>query len=194
MAFPVPDREQLAYIRAYLDRPIVLTGLMGSGKTRLGRLLADALDLPFADSDEEIEKAAGLLIPDIFEKFGEPYFREGEHRVVCRLLDEGVGVIALGGGAIMTPATAQRIWSESITLWVKASLPVMLARTAKSDRRPLLKTGDPETILTDLMAKRRHVYEKSDIVVVSGEEAAEGMLVDALDSLERFLRTGEKQA
>ncbi len=174
-------------IRARLDRPVVLIGLMGSGKTRLGRLLSDALGLPFADSDDEIENAAGMSVAEIFERFGEDYFRDGERRVVRRLLEDGVKIIATGGGAIMNAETAALVWEKAVSVWVRADLSVMLERTGRNDRRPLLRRGDPEAILKDLMAKRYPVYEKADIVVDSHSGAVETIVDQALEKLDEFL-------
>ena len=179
--------ETAAAIRSRLDRPIVLTGLMGVGKTRIGGLLADALDLPFIDSDSEIERAAGLGVSEIFEKFGEAHFRDGEHRVIKRLLAGPPSVISTGGGAIMTPATAELVWDKAVSVWIRAELPVMLERVSRNDRRPLLKNGDPEAILKDLMEKRYSVYGKADIVVQSHNGPAEPVRDQALEKLHEHL-------
>lgn len=174
-------------IRQRLDRPVVLIGLMGAGKTRIGRQIAAALKLPFTDSDDEIEEAAGMTISEIFERFGEPYFRDGERRVIARLLEQGPSVIATGGGAVMTPETAADVWQQALSIWVRADMDVMLERTARRDNRPLLKTGDPEQILSDLSDKRYPVYEKADIVVDSHNGPAEAILNQALEKIHRFL-------
>ncbi len=182
------SNESLAtLIRARLERPICLIGLMGTGKTRLGRLLAEAFSLPFFDSDEEIEKAAGMDISEIFERFGESYFRDGETRVLRRLLDGPLCVLATGGGAVMTPETGEAVWKKTISLWIKADLPVMLERTGRTDRRPLLKNGNPEEILRTLMEKRYPVYSKADIMIESHGGPVEVMLNKALRGLHGFL-------
>ena len=175
-------------IRARLTRPLVLIGLMGSGKTRLGRLLAETLDLPFADSDEEIEQAAGMSVAEIFDRFGEPYFREGECRVVRRLLEGPPQVIATGGGAVMTPETAELIWQKGVSIWVRAELPVMLERTGRNNKRPLLAGDDPEAVLRDLMDRRYPIYARADIEVESRAGPAEWSLGQALAQLDDFLR------
>jgi shikimate kinase len=174
-------------VRDRLDEPLVLIGLMGSGKTRIGRALAGALELPFYDSDDEIEKAAGMTVSDIFEKFGEPYFRDGEQRVINRLLKSGPCVLATGGGAVMRPETASLIWMNTISLWVKAEMAVMLERTSRSDRRPLLRNGNPEDILRNMMEKRYPVYEKADIVIESHNGPVEAILNQTLNKLLDFL-------
>ncbi len=181
------DPQKLFSIRTRLDRPISLVGMMGAGKTRLGKMLAETLSIPFVDSDEEIEKAAGLSIPEIFKKFGEPYFRDGERRVIKRLLDQNVQVVATGGGAVLDPDTASELWKQTLAIWVKADLDVMLERTAKTDRRPLLKTGDPREILTRLMDVRYPVYEQAHIIVESHAGPAEDILEQAIDRIYTYL-------
>ncbi len=182
------DRDIADDIRARLDRPLVLIGLMGTGKTKLGKLLASTLGLPFVDSDDEIEKAAGMTIAEIFDRFGEAYFRDGEKRVMARLLDGGVRVIATGGGAVMNPDTAALVWDKSISLWIRADMEVILERTARNDRRPLLRSGDPEKILRELAEKRYPVYEKANIAIDSHRGPAESILGQTLDKLDSFLR------
>jgi shikimate kinase len=182
------DEDIVADIRARLDKPVVLVGLMGTGKTRLGRMLATTLDLPFTDSDDEIEKAAGMSVAEIFDRFGEPYFRDGERRVVKRLLDDGVKIIATGGGAVMTHETADLIREKSISLWIRADLSVMLERTARNDRRPLLRNGDPEKILQELVELRYPVYGRADIAIDSHSGPVESILSQTLEKLDKFLR------
>lgn len=170
-------------IRRRLDRPVVLVGMMGAGKTRLGRLLSRALDMDFVDSDEEIEKAAGLSINEIFDRFGEPYFRDGEKRVIRRLLDGTPRVIATGGGAIMQPETLQAIGDESISIWIRAEIPVMVARATRGEKRPLLRHGDPEEIFKKLMEARYPSYARADITVDSGDDQDHDILAQALEGL-----------
>jgi shikimate kinase len=181
------DPQKLFSIRTRLDRPISLVGMMGAGKTRLGKMLAETLNIPFVDSDEEIEKAAGLSIPEIFEKFGEPYFRDGERRVIKRLLDQDVQVIATGGGAILNPDTASELCTQTLEIWVKADLDVMLERTAKTDRRPLLKAGNPKEIMMRLMDVRYPIYEKAHITVESHAGPVEDILEQAIDQIYTYL-------
>lgn len=171
-----------------LTCPVALIGLMGAGKTRLGRLMAKNLGLDFKDSDQEIEEAAGCSIAEIFEIYGEDGFRDGEQRVMRRLISEGPRIIATGGGAVMTQAVADMIFANTISIWVKAPLEVMLERATRNDRRPLLQTGEPpENIFQRLIDQRYPVYEKADIVVHSGGENSEDPLYQAIDKLYAYL-------
>lgn len=182
------DSEFTQNITRRLDKPLVLTGLSGAGKTRLGRRLAGALGLDFVDSDEEIEKAARCSVSEIFEKFGEPYFRDGERRVILRLLDGGVRVISTGGGALMTKETAGAVWRDAISIWVRAELPVILERTARTNHRPLLRGDNAEAILKKMMHERYPVYEQADIVVESHNGPAQAILNQTLQKLDDYLR------
>ncbi len=182
------DQDMADDIKRMLDRPLVLTGMMGAGKTRLGRALADIIKLPFTDSDDEVEQAAGMSIAEIFDKFGEDYFRDGEKRVIKRLVDQGKGVIATGGGAVMTPETADMVWGRTVSIWVRAEMDVMVARTAGKDKRPLLKDADPEDILTALAEVRYPVYEKADIIIDSHNGPVEAIVNQALQKLHHYLR------
>jgi len=188
------DQQKLFSIRTRLDRPVALVGMMGAGKTRLGKMLAEALNVPFVDSDEEIEKAAGLSIPEIFEKFGEPYFRDGERRVIKRLLDQPVQVIATGGGAILNTDTASELWSKTLAIWVRADINVMLERTARNDKRPLLKNGDPREIMARLMDVRYPIYQQAHITVESRSGAAEDVLADAINQIDIYLNHSHAKA
>ncbi|MDJ0946824.1 MAG: shikimate kinase [Kiloniellales bacterium] len=149
------------------DRTVVLVGLMGAGKSCIGRRLAARLGLPFRDADAEIERAAGCSIEDIFELHGEAAFREGENRVICRLLAGNPHVLATGGGAFMNPETRAAIAARAVSVWLRADLDLMLKRTGRRNNRPLLKRGDPRKILSDLMAQRYPVYAAADLVVDS---------------------------
>ncbi len=152
-------------------RPVVLVGLMGAGKTAVGRRLAHALHTRFVDSDHAVEDAAGMSIADIFDVYGEAEFRAVERRVIRRLLEEGdAGVVALGGGAFMDPATRELVLARGHVVWLKATLDVLVDRTArKPGKRPLLAGGDARAILAELMAKREPVYALAHDTVVSGE-------------------------
>jgi shikimate kinase len=164
---------------------IVLVGLMGCGKSAIGRRLAAGLGLPFVDADEEIERAAGKSISEIFADDGEPFFRERERMVIARLLSEGPRVVATGGGAFMNEDTRANIRASGISVWLRAELPVLMRRVGKRDTRPLLKQGDPETVMKKLMETRYPVYEKADITVESREVAHEvivGEIVEALQA------------
>lgn len=149
-----------------LPRTLVLVGLMGAGKSSIGRRLAQRFGVGFVDADTEIETAAGRTIPEIFEEFGEAAFREGERRVIRRLLDErSPHVLATGGGAFMAPDTRQVIRDKAISLWLKADLDTLFERVLKRSNRPLLKTTDPKETLRNLMDLRYPIYAEADIVV-----------------------------
>lgn len=150
-----------------VDRPIVLVGLMGAGKTTVGRRLASLLRLPFIDADEEIERAAGLRIAEIFEKHGEAEFRAGERRVIARLLQGQPHVLATGGGAFMNDETRALVRAHAISVWLRADLDVLMRRVEKRDTRPLLRQGDPRATMERLMAERYPVYGEADLVVDS---------------------------
>ena len=149
------------------NRAIVLVGLMGAGKTSIGRRLADRLGLAFIDADTEIEKAAGKSIPDIFAEHGETHFRDGERRVILRLLENGAQVLATGGGAFMNPETRAAIKAHGLSIWLKAELDVLLKRVSKRGGRPLLENKDPAEVLQNLINLRYPVYAEADITVES---------------------------
>ena len=176
--------KRLAQIRQSLgDRSIVLIGLMGAGKTAVGRRLANWLDLPFIDADGEIEQAAGQTIKEIFAEHGEAFFRDGERKVISRLLDNGPQVLATGGGAYMNPETRAAIEAHGVSIWLKADLRILLKRVGRRDHRPLLAVGDPETVMRTLMAERNPVYAEANITVESREvphDVIVGAVVDAL--------------
>ena len=148
-------------------KTIALVGLMGVGKTSIGRRLAQRLDLPFVDADAEIEAAAGSSIEEIFQRHGEVAFRDGERRVMARLLDAPPCVLATGGGAFMDPSTRTLLRSRAVTVWLRADLEVMLARVSRRGNRPLLKTGEPRAVLERLIAERYPVYAEADLTVDS---------------------------
>jgi shikimate kinase len=158
------DAEQAKQLLG--NHAIVLVGLMGAGKTSVGRRLAEKLDIPFVDADHEIELAAGKTITEIFADHGEEYFREGERRVITRLLENGLQVLATGGGAFMNDETRGRIKENAVSLWLKADLEILLKRVAKRNDRPLLK-DDPEGVMRALIAKRYPVYAEANITVES---------------------------
>jgi shikimate kinase len=152
---------------APLARPIVLIGLMGAGKTTVGRRLAQRLNLPFVDADEEIEAAAGMTITEIFQMFGEEYFRDGERRVIARLIDGSPKVIATGGGAFMNERTRALILDKTTAVWLEADLDTLVDRVRRRSTRPLLKDRDPRQVLTDLANTRNPVYALAPIHVRS---------------------------
>ncbi len=169
------------------NRTIVLIGMMGAGKSSIGRRLASELNLPFVDADAEIESAAGMTIPEIFEIHGEPYFRSGEARVIARLLESGPQVMASGGGAFMNPQTRALIRERGVSVWLKADLDVLLRRIKRRSDRPLLKTDDPEWTLQRLMDERYPIYAEADVTVHSRDVSHEAIVADILAALtERF--------
>ncbi len=185
------SEEQLARLRRRLgERLIVLIGMMGAGKTSIGRRLANILSLPFLDADSEIEKAANLSISEIFEHYGETHFREGEERVIARLLSGGPAVLATGGGAFMSEATRQACGDMGITVWLKADVPVMLERVRKKGNRPLLKGADPEGTMRALLKEREPIYALADIVIASREAPHQVVVSDILTALQAHLHQG----
>jgi shikimate kinase len=167
------------------ERTIALVGLMGVGKSTIGRRLAAALELPFRDADQEIEKAAGRSISEIFAERGEQEFRAGERRVIARLLDEGPHVLATGGGAFMNPQTRALIKDKAVSVWLKADLDVLVRRVGRKDTRPLLAGKDPRQVLEQLMAERYPVYAEADIVVETDDRPAGAAVESILSALER---------
>ncbi|MEL6366310.1 MAG: shikimate kinase [Pseudomonadota bacterium] len=162
----MPRAEDI-FVGTALDRPIVLVGLMGAGKTTVGRRLASALELPFVDADAEIEKAAGMSIADIFEVCGEAEFRAGERRVIKRLLADPPHILATGGGAFMNRETRALIKERAISVWLRADLDLIVERATRRATRPLLRNGDPREILSKLMDERDPIYAEADITIES---------------------------
>jgi shikimate kinase len=169
-------------------RSIVLVGMMGAGKSSVGRRLAARLGIPFVDADMEIEKAAGMSIADIFARHGEPSFRSGEARVIARLLEAGPQVLATGGGAFMNPDTRAAVAAKGISVWLAADLDVLLRRLGKRrSERPLLHTADPAETLRHLLAQREPVYAQADITVQSRDVAHDAIVADIVAALASFL-------
>jgi shikimate kinase len=160
-------------------RSIVLVGMMGAGKSSIGRRLAGRMNIPFVDADAEIEAAASMSIADIFAVHGEPYFRSGEARVIARLLEQGPQVLATGGGAFMNAQTRATVRTKAISVWLKADLDVLTRRLRRRNDRPLLKTEDPVATLTDLLAVRDPVYAEADVTVISRDVTHE-VIVDEI--------------
>ena len=152
---------------AALRRTIALVGMMGAGKSSVGRRLAVRLDVPFCDADAEIEAAAGCTISDIFEQYGESAFRDGERKVIGRLLAEPPHVMATGGGAFIDPETRARMKECAVSVWLKAPVEVLLARILRKDTRPLLKAGEPREVLERLLTEREPIYALADIAIES---------------------------
>jgi shikimate kinase len=169
-------------------RTIVLVGLMGAGKTKIGRRLAARLHLPFADSDEAIETAAGETIEEIFRHRGEAAFRDGERRVIARLLQGPVHILATGGGAFMDAGTRAVIAEQGVSVWLRADLDVLFARVSRRSNRPLLKTPDPRAVLAELIDRRYPIYAEADLTIDSGDgppEATATRTIAALAACER---------
>jgi shikimate kinase len=170
-----------------VPRSLVLVGLMGAGKTCIGRRLAKKLGLEFVDADQEIEAAAGCSIAEIFENHGEAYFRRGEQKVIKRLLSGPCQVISTGGGAFMIPETRKVIAERAISIWLKAELEVLHERTSRRNHRPLLRSSDPRQILAKLMDERYPVYAQADITVLSDESPADVTTRKTFEALSRYL-------
>jgi shikimate kinase len=177
----------IAAIARRIDRPVVLVGLMGVGKSTVGRKLAHLLDRQFADADEEIEKAAQRSIAEIFEDFGEAYFRDGERRVIARLMEERVGVIATGGGAFVNDETRSLILENGIAVWIDCDVDTLVERTGRRKTRPLLNRGDPRTILTELSEDRRPFYAQAQIRVESREGPHVDTAISILEAIDAWL-------
>ena len=164
-------------------RAIVLVGLMGAGKSTVGRRLAARLGLPFKDADQEIQEAANMTIADIFAVHGEPYFRSGEQRVIARLLGDGPLVLATGGGAFMNAETRARIAAAGISVWLRADLDVLMRRVRRRANRPLLRNADPEGTMRQLMNVRHPIYAFADLTVESREAPHEGVVGEVIAAL-----------
>ena len=183
---------QEAEIAAALGaRSIVLVGMMGAGKSTIGRRLAARLQLPFFDADTEIEAAHRTSIPEIFERFGEPYFRDGEMRVIARLLDGGPAVLAPGGGALTREETRSRIQEKAVSIWLKADADVILRRVRRGRTdRPLLQTADPEATVTRLISEREPVYQFANLTIASREVPHDKIVEECVDALHAHLCGG----
>ena len=179
-------REAEAVRQRLGERPIVLVGLMGAGKTSVGRRLAEKLGIPFVDADHEIEAAAGKPIKEIFADHGEAYFREGERRVIQRLIGNGAQVLATGGGAFMNDETRARIKAHGVSVWLKAPLALLMKRVAKRQDRPLLQADDPEAVMRALMEKRYPVYALADVAVESRDVQHGQMVNDVIRALAQW--------
>jgi shikimate kinase len=164
-------------------RSIVLVGMMGAGKSTIGRRLSARLHLPFLDADTEIEAAAGMSIPDIFETHGEPHFRDGEARVIARLLDSGPAVIATGGGAFMREETRGRIRDKAVSIWLKADADIIMRRVKRRADRPLLQTADPAATVDRLIAEREPVYQHADLTIWSRDVPHEKIVEECIEAL-----------
>lgn len=171
--------------RALGRRSLVLVGLMGCGKSSIGKRLATRLALPFIDTDEEIERVAQKSISEIFADHGEAFFRDREAKVIARLLSSGPQVLATGGGAFITPETRQKVREAGVSIWLRAELPILMRRVGKRDTRPLLKDGDPEQVMRNLMAARYPVYGEADLTVESRDIPHDSIVTEIIQALSR---------
>lgn len=171
-------------------RPVVLVGLMGAGKSTIGRRLALRLGLPFHDADSEIEAAAGMPIADIFAIYGEPAFRDGERRVIARLLEGGGSVLATGGGAFMDPETRARIAARAVSVWLKADHDTLMRRVRRRSHRPLLRTPDPDETMRRLIDERYPVYRQADLTVESRDSSLDRVTQEVIAGLALYLDAG----
>ncbi|MHB1102687.1 MAG: shikimate kinase [Devosia sp.] len=178
-------RDELVALLA--GRPIVLVGMMGAGKTTVGRRLANKLGRHFVDSDEEIEKAAGMSIEDIFATHGEADFRAGEVRVIARLLREPEIVLGTGGGAFINPQTRALVKAEAVSVWIKADFELLFSRVSRRSNRPLLKTANPRETLRTLIDIRYPTYAEADVTIVSQDVPQDAVANDIVDALLEFL-------
>jgi shikimate kinase len=184
MVTPASAPHPAAGVRDRLgDRVVVFVGLMGAGKTAIGRKLAQMLQLPFIDSDHEIETVSRMTIPELFERYGEPEFRALEQRVIERLLREGPRVVSTGGGAFMNAQTRTAIADHGISVWLKADLDLLMERVAKKQNRPLLQNADPRAIMAKLMADRYPVYALADVTVETRDAKRELIAEETLQTL-----------
>ncbi|MEW9834217.1 shikimate kinase [Mesorhizobium marinum] len=169
------------------SRSIVFIGLMGAGKTAIGRKVATALGLPFIDSDHEIESVSRMTIPDLFERYGETEFRALEQRVILRLLEQGPQILSTGGGAFMNEQTREAIGEHGLSVWLKADVDTLLERVAKKQNRPLLRNADPRAVLEKLMGERYPVYALADITAPTRAERKEVIASEVIEAIDRHL-------
>jgi shikimate kinase len=179
----VTGNSDAQLLAALGPRSLVLVGMMGAGKSSIGRKLAQRLNLPFVDADAEIERAAGMSISDIFTEHGEPYFRAGEARVIARLLDSGPQVLATGGGAFMHPQSREAIRAKGISVWLRAEYDVLMKRIRRRSDRPMLKTDDPGETLRRLMQERDPVYAEADVIVHSRDVPHEIIIAEIISAV-----------
>ncbi|MDB5613354.1 MAG: Shikimate kinase [Devosia sp.] len=173
-------------------RPLVLVGMMGAGKTTVGRRLATRLNRNFLDSDEEIEKAAQMTIPEIFEQRGEPEFRAGETRVIARVLKEHGVVLATGGGAFVNLETRALMKAEAVTVWLKAEIDILFERVSRRSNRPLLKTANPRATLQKLIDDRYPIYAEADVTVISRDVPQDAVAGDIVEAVLSYLKRQDR--
>jgi len=175
--------QEADIVSALGTRSVVLVGMMGAGKSTIGRRLAARLRLPFLDADTEIEAAAGMSIPDIFETHGEPHFRDGEARVIARLLDGGGCVLATGGGAFLREDTRDRIRRQAVSIWLKADTDIIMRRVKRRADRPLLQTADPAATVARLIGEREPFYQFADLTIWSRDVPHEKIVDECIEAL-----------
>jgi shikimate kinase len=180
---PTTLSQEAEILAALGKRLIVLVGMMGAGKSTVGRRLAARLNLPFVDADTEIEAAAGMTIPEIFEMHGEPHFRDGEARVIARLLDSGPAVLATGGGSFMREETRRRISEKAVSIWLKADSDVIMRRVKRRADRPLLQTADPAATVNRLISEREPVYQHADLTIASRDVPHDKIVDECIGAL-----------
>lgn len=184
--------QEADIVAALAGRPVVLVGMMGSGKSTIGRRLGTRLHLPFLDADHEIEIAhAGLTVSEIFAQHGEPYFRDGEARVIARLLEGGSCVIATGGGAMMREETRNRIRDKAVSVWLQADGDVILKRVKRRADRPLLQTADPAATIERLIGERSPFYRLADLTIASRDVPHERIVDEVVNALHAYLLSGD---
>ncbi|UPK26660.1 shikimate kinase [Bradyrhizobium sp. 195] len=186
-ALPIPASSDADILSALGARSIVLVGMMGVGKSTIGRRMALRLKLPFVDADTEIETSAQMTIPEIFERHGELYFRDGEARVIARLLDGGPVVLATGGGAFMREETRARIAAKAVSIWLRADHDVIMRRVRRRADRPLLQTADPEGTVTRLLTEREPVYSRADLTIASRDVPHDRIVEECIEALRAHL-------
>jgi shikimate kinase len=186
MARRINNKDAEAIRQKLGKRAIVLVGLMGAGKSTIGRRLAERLGFPFVDADQEIESAAGKSIPEIFADHGEDYFRDGERKVIARLLDGGACVLATGGGAYINDETRELIRRKGVSVWLKAELPLLMSRVSRRSNRPLLQSDDPQAVMRRLMEARYPIYSTADVTVLSRDVAHSAIVNDVIKGLAQW--------
>lgn len=184
---PNGEREA-ALVKALNGRPIILIGLMGAGKTTIGRRLAKRLAIPFRDADHEIEAAANMSVAEIFSQHGEAHFRDGEKKVIARLIEEGSHVLATGGGAWMNEETRSIVTGRGVSVWLKAEFDILMERVRRRSHRPLLQNPDPEGVMRKLIDERYPVYAEADLTVLSRDVPHEAIVGAVIDALEEYVK------
>jgi shikimate kinase len=183
--------DQATLLAALGGRSVVFVGLMGAGKTAIGRKVAGALGLSFIDSDHEIESVSRMTIPELFERYGEAEFRALEQRVILRLLENGPQVLSTGGGAFINAQTREAVQAHGVSIWLRADIDLLMERVSKKQNRPLLKNDNPRAVLVRLMEERYPVYGLADITVLTRDERKEVIAAEAVDALSRHFGIAE---